>query len=413
MKNKVSTICFWVFVSLILVYLAASIVPSVFSSEGITVEPAEAITYDDSLYVTGIALRDETFVTSAEKLTSIDYKVSDGDRVSLGDIVAVYSNGNISAGDRLSVEAIDRQIKILNQSLFSTSQYDLKTLDSHTKDSIRNFLDVQDQQNISSSLNASSTVISHFIERDIKASGDKDYYKQILQNCESARNTIMSGNSAQQYTVKSSRAGYFSSRFDGYEALKAEDFATITPSALNTLLNKSPENRPQNYVGKLQHFSFWNFLCNVPEGDAERFEIGTSWLIRFDTAAYGIQNVSMTVRNVSSPEDGMVSVVFECSFFNEALYSLRICDAQIILKSYSGFRIKKDSVRISEGQSGVYVLSGAKLVFKPIDVLYRNETSDFVVVLPDTEDASRTLILNDAVVVGGKEIYDGKVVNIN
>ena len=121
----------------------------------------------------------------------------------------------------------------------------------------------------------------------------------------------------------------------------------------------------------------------------------------------------MKVSSVSSPVNGEISVIFTSTDFNNALFSLRFADAKIVLQTYSGFRIKRDAIRISEGQSGVYVLSGAKLVFKPVTVLFRSDESDFAVVAANSTVALRTLLQNDSVVVGGKDIYDGKVVNIN
>ncbi len=400
-------------VAVILVYLAASIVPSIFSSEEISVEPAEAIVYDESLFVKGIVLRDESIVTASGDPASVDYKFSNGDRVSTGDIVATYSTVATPTDDRMAVESIDRQIQLLNECLSATTQYDLKTIDARTKDAIGEYLNVSREGDLSASLDASVQVVSCFIKRDIKATGDKSYYKQIRSNCESSRTAILNGHSSQQTVVKASQAGYFSSQFDGYETLKASDFSAATPDDVRTLLAQSAKARPSDYIGKLQHFSYWTYLCTVPSEAAERFKIDSSWTLRFETAAYGPQTVTMTVDSVSAPSKGEVCIAFECSFFDEALYSLRICDAQIILQSYTGFRIDKDAVRVSEGETGVYVLSGAKLVFKPVVVLFRSEERDFAVVAPNTQTSSRTLILNDSVVIGGKEVYDGKVVNIN
>lgn len=400
-------------VGLVLIYLIASIVPSIFSSEGISVEPAEGITYDDSLYVSGIALREEILILANKQLSSVDYKVSDGDRVSKGDVVATCNVGDVSAGDRLAVESIDRQIQLLNECISATTQYDLKTLDSRTKDSIAEYLNTFSKKDLSVSVEASEDVVSHFIKRDIKATGDKSYYQKILSNCEASKSTILNGNSSSQSSVKASYAGYFTSQYDGYESLKASDYAAVSPDSIRSLISQQPLERPKDYIGKLQHFSYWNFLCNVPESNAPSFTEGSFWTLRFDTPSHGPRTVSMTVKSVSDPVDGQVAITFESSFFDEALYSLRMCDAQIILRSYSGFRVKKDSIRVLDGTNGVYVLSGAKLVFKPVTVLYQSEDRDFVVVVPKADSPSRTLILNDSVIVGGKEIYDGKVVNIN
>ncbi len=412
-KSTIPRIFFWIIVAVVLIYLAAGIIPTIFTAEEITVEPAQAIAYDDTLPVSGIVLRNEVVVSASEVPASIDYKIADGERVSIGDPVATYSTQETPVSDRLAVEAIDRQIALLNDCMSSTTQYDLKTLDGRTKDTIRNYLTVGEKGNLSDSLDASEEVISNFVKRDIKASGDKSYYEQIVKNCEASRTAILKGNGATQNAVYASQAGYFSSQYDGYEFLKSSDYSAATPETVDRLLAEKPQPRPEDYVGKLQHFSYWTFYCNISFDDAEQFEIGALRTLQFETVAYGTQTVTMKITHISESVNGNVTVAFESSFFNRAIYALRLCDAKILLKSYDGFKIDKDAIRVSEGNTGVYVLSGAKLVFKPVTVLYRNDERDFAVVSPTETTPTRTLMLNDSVVVGGKEVYDGKVVNIH
>ena len=417
MKSKAITIGFWCMVGIILIYLMFSIIPSIFSSQNIQVEEVLSITYDDSVFVRGIAIRNELPITVSGTPTSVDYKVSDGARVSIGDAVAVYSNGSVSASDRLAIENIDRQIELLNDCLSATSQYDLKTLDARTKDAVSVYLTASESNSLSDAKESSSDVLSYLIKRDIKANGNKDYYRQIRTNCNEARDLLLQSETSKQSAVYASRAGFFSSAFDGYESVGLKDLQNeegqITPESLRNALSTAPEVRPQNYVGKLQHFSFWNYVCTVPEAYAQLFTKNSTWPIRFNTVAHGIKNVSMRVVSVSNAMNGEVTVTFECTFFDAALYSLRICDAQIILRSYSGFRVRKDAIRVLDGESGVYVLSGAKLVFKPIKILFMSDDSNFAVVQPAVDKSTRTLIVNDSVVIGGKDIEDGKVVNIN
>ena len=115
-------------------------------------------------------------------------------------------------------------------------------------------------------------LLSYLIKRNIKAEGDKSYYRQILKNCEEERSSILSGSSAKQSTVSASRAGYFSSKFDGYESITYEfwlkNAGELSPNSIQSLLNTPAEARPQNYVGKLQHYSDWRFLCTIPEEKA-------------------------------------------------------------------------------------------------------------------------------------------------
>jgi hypothetical protein len=251
------------------------------------------------------------------------------------------------------------------------------------------------------------------IKRDMKASSDKEYYRQVLSNCETAKKQILSGEGVIQTFVTADTAGFFTTLFDGYEYLNSSDHLSPTPEDVSQLLALSPSDKPQNYVGKLQHFSYWTYVCTVSEVDSERFIEGSVWSLRF-SAIDGVSHlVSMTLRSVSAPKDGLVALCFESSAFNNAVYGLRITDAELILRSYSAFRVHKDSLRVFEGETGVYVLSGAKLVFKPVSVLSQITGSDYVIVIPNTDQTSRILSINDAIVIGGKNNYDGKVVNIH
>lgn len=400
----------WAAILAVLAYLATSVLPVVFASEEITVQNATPIVYDDSLSVSGIALREESIISVAGNPASVHYKVSDGDRISAGDAVATVSSQQITAENRLAVETIDRQITILSDCVSATTQFDVKTLDAQTKQAINDYLSISDDGNLSDSRDAADDVLSYFVKRDIKATGDKSYYQQILQNCETTRKTLLNGNSALQSGVYASEAGYFSSQYDGFEGYSASKYESVTPEDVKSLLAASPAQRPGGYVGKLQHFSYWTYLCTVPEDGAERFTKNSSWTLRFDTPAYGIRTVTMRVISRSEPTNGEVALVFESSFFNKEIYSLRNTPAEIILDSYKGFKVDKDAVRVFEGETGVYVLSGAKVIFKPVDVLYRDESRDFAVVSSNTKTSGRVLITNDSVVIGGKEIYDGKVV---
>lgn len=420
MKSKVTSFFFWCLVALVLVYLFVSIVPSIFSTQEMNVLPAESIVYDEVLPIRGIALREEIPLTVQDEPTTVDYKVRDGSRVAKGDAVAVYRCGDVSTSDRLAVEAIDREIDLLTESLSTTTQFDLSTLEKRTKAAITDYLQVSAHGDLSQTRDAADEIVSYMIKRDIKAGGDRSYYEQILKNCEASKTSVLSG-STNQKSVSASQAGYFSAVYDGYEYLTASECLNgeteLTPKSVASLLDSTPQARPSGYVGKLQHFSFWNFVCTLREIDVEShgITVGKNLTLRFETALYGTKTVTMTVKKLSAPADGSIAAVLESPFFDQAIYSLRICDAEILLDTHDGFRINKDSIRVVDGKNGVFVLSGATLIFKPVDILYTSQSGDFCVVVPANPDdpAAKQLLLNDSVVVGGKDIYDGKVVNIN
>ena len=70
--------------------------------------------------------------------------------------------------------------------------------------------------------------------------------------------------------------------------------------------------------------------------------------------------------------------------------------------------MRKDAIRFDrENNEGVYVKVGEKVVFKKLDVLYRGDGF----VLSNARDDSETqyLKLFDEIIVEGKDLYDGKI----
>ena len=64
-------------------------------------------------------------------------------------------------------------------------------------------------------------------------------------------------------------------------------------------------------------------------------------------------------------------------------------------------------MRVVDGITGVYVISGVSARFKPIDIVYND--GGFVVAKTDNTNSS-ALTLYEELIVSGGDLYDGKVV---
>ncbi|MBO5671187.1 MAG: hypothetical protein J6S41_06520, partial [Clostridia bacterium] len=88
---------------------------------------------------------------------------------------------------------------------------------------------------------------------------------------------------------------------------------------------------------------------------------------------------------------------------------LREVSAEIVFDTVSGYRIPKASLRISaEGKRGVYVIRGQRCVFMEVDIML--EKDNYYVVRADLAD-NTGLYLYDTLVLSGKDLYDGMVIN--
>lgn len=104
-----------------------------------------------------------------------------------------------------------------------------------------------------------------------------------------------------------------------------------------------------------------------------------------------------------------MAVIFESSQMSKELSSIRIEEVQIQMKEYEGLRVPDSAMQFNDRQeAGVYVRVGNALVFKRVNVLYHNENDRYSICEQTNEDGY--LKLYDNIVVGGKDLYDGKII---
>ena len=80
----------------------------------------------------------------------------------------------------------------------------------------------------------------------------------------------------------------------------------------------------------------------------------------------------------------------------------------VIKNTYSGLKLPKKALRVQDGKTGVFVRSGATLKFVTVNVIY--STDEYIICEQQTSNDD-VLRLYDDVVVKGKRLYDGKIVD--
>ena len=104
-------------------------------------------------------------------------------------------------------------------------------------------------------------------------------------------------------------------------------------------------------------------------------------------------------------------IVFSCDRLPEDFELLRRQSVQITVDSTSGIYVPKDCVKKHDGMRGVYILRGSVVHFRQIDILF--EGSDYYLVKSGLEgdEEIEYLQVNDLIILNGKQLFDGMVVN--
>lgn len=408
LKNGMKTI-FVVFMVAIFAYFFLSFLSGVNSTD-FTTETVIYSSYSDYINISGMALRNEEIITADTDSVSdknIIYRMENGDRVPVGSIVATYNTNPVGTDGFADILYLNTKISQLTSSIETAIMYDVDTLDSQIKNSINSILNTQKKHSLSENSDNISDLQILFNKKDIAVNGD-GYYISALDSYTKQKDALLSSSNTDEKAVTAKTSGYFCVSCDGYENISPDAYFDITVDSYDSLMNTDPSVIPESAVGKVQKTASWYFLSLLDTADASNFTVGGSVKMEIDFPSSGKKMISFYVQDISNSVNDKSAVVFRCDTATGDTVQLRKTDAKLMKKSYTGFKISSDSLRIVDGQYGVYVLSAQRVIFKPIEILY---SSDSFLIVKAAQNTTKPLTSKDEVIVGGKDLYNGKIVN--
>ena len=227
-----------------------------------------------------------------------------------------------------------------------------------------------------------------------------------------SRQKALSNKSAGYDTLESKNSGFFIDSVDGYElATKYDKVSKLTPEEIEKLLKSDPADVSDKVIGKVSTNFDWYLLCSLDTDKAKSLKKGDT--VTIDLPYSAVRSVTATVSSKSKADKkDRVAVVFKCNRMNAYIASLRKEEGQIILHTYTGLKIPTDAIRTAAGgKEGVYVLEGNIARFKQLRTVY---TEDDYIISSETPQEGETgefVSLYDAVILGGKDLYDGKILD--
>ena len=178
---------------------------------------------------------------------------------------------------------------------------------------------------------------------------------------------------------------------------------TLTAARLEEL---TPGEAAETALGKIITESTWYYVTSVPTELVKDARVGRKIPVTFSSVFY--DDISMTIERIGEDEDGESLLVLSCDLYMQDVTLLREQSADVVFTSYSGLRVPKEAIRVTEEQrTGVYVLENRNAVWKYVTPLHDNG-EPYVVALD--KSSPNNLWPGDEVIGGTMELYDGKVV---
>lgn len=402
-----------------LLYIIAQTIYA-FSNHYVTVS-ATRVTVEDSIECTGIFIRDELL---ADQVTSqtVKHLVSTGERVKKQSQLAVVYAGESALETSQELEQLEEEVALLRAALRSAGDFsDTARLDQQLTTTMRT-LSAQVRDGIVTDARDTADSLREQSLRRAAGSLETEALRAELEALERRRDSLSSQVSGQTRSILSPATGYFSETIDGYEGILTKELLeTLSYEELVEIMEADrPAAAQEQALGKIVRGFSWYFAVPLEMADARRVRAGSRVKVRFSQTGEAVDASVYAIRKSDDEEHALV--ILSGDRFSASIVSLREQEIDLILGTYTGLKVPKEAVRVStETQTaedgtetvtskiGVYIMSGSFARFKEISQIYEADTYYVVRQEVNTVGANNALVMQDLIIVQGKEIEDRKV----
>ncbi len=400
-ENKALKIIFSI---IVIVFFVHQIYSSLYNP--VTTQNAEFFTATEGVTTNATVIRQEVVITN-DIAGTLHYKIENGNRIAKGGTVAdIYDNETASfTVNRL--EALNKKLSDIQEisGYNDVAAADIELLNERLRNSLNNFVMSCSGNNFSSANETADEFLSA-VNRKQFVTGETIDFSAQLTSLSSEIASVSAALSNPKASIRADRSGYFISQVDGYEnTLSCDNIGAVTPEMLDEI---KPEEIPNNAIGKIVSDYDWYIAATVSLNDSFKYKEGDSLQIKTSLRNNPVLNVTVKQINVSNKQD-KATVIFSCQEMNSDLATMRSGNITIINKEYSGLKVSKKALRVVGGKTGVYVVSGLNIKYVKVNVLYSND--EYIICEKVDENNKSVLRLYDEVVVKGKNLYDGKIIN--
>lgn len=353
-----------------------------------------------------VAIRDESLLTT-DSSGVLSYNVDDGGKIEKGGVVADIYKSESDAGIETEIENLEKAIADLEEvDGYNTSEaVDIDYLDSRIDSALLSLINEAATGKQSSSSESAALLLKLMNRRQV-VTGQSEGFSQLLAGYKERLSALKKQKSGTLGTVKSKKSGYFVSGVDGYEkVLSSKKIDKLTPE---TLANLKPKNEDVSgrLVGKIVSDYEWYLAATLSLDDSLKFTEDSD--ITLKTNFESTPELPVKVKKINRKTGNNTAViVFSCTYMNAELASMRTHDMTAVLENYTGLQVNSKAIRFVDNKKGVYVLSGSVLSFVPVNVLYSTDSY----CICEAQTTGVRLKLYDEIVIKGKNLYDGKVIN--
>ena len=358
----------------------------------------------DEIVAEGTVVRDEKVAHSDAGVKY--FIVSDGDKVAAGSVVAERYERSETAEKGIAQKLLVQEYNVLSS--IQSGNRGTANLSSLNR-SIYNNLSNYNEQRKTGDLTAVGTekieLISLFGAYSLSSGNEMDVQKR-LEEVNHQITVLSQENLHPSSQIFTEESGYFISFVDGCEnILSTEVLETLTVQQTIDkieLSHKSYAYDDSDY--KILEDYKWQYICHMNKDNASRLKTGRTYTLSFQYSSVGDITAKVSAIKKDETSDEVV-VIFSIERLNPEIALLRNENVTIKFYNYSGIKVDRSSLRLVNGDLGVYIKYGDVVKFRKINIIY--ETEDYII-SGMTDSGDTYLSMYDEIIVTGKDLYIDK-----
>jgi len=384
----------------------------------VTTEIVTAADAVDGIKITGIIIRNEEIIKS-DTSAAMHFEINDNERVAAGGVIANLYGSSTQSIATAALKNIEKEINNIEQihKYNDLNAVDIGTLNAKIYDEFNIIASITATGKFSSLQSNKEEMLALMNRRKLATGQEVDFSAQ-LSALKTKRDALLSRVGQPIGVLKTEKSGYFVSATDGYENILTPDkLDSITPEFLDDM---KPENAGDDKtVGKLVSDYTMYIAASVSINDSLSFKVGDKLVINTSLKSNPELDVEVHDINVSHASDRAV-IIFSCQEMSGELSSMRTDTMTVVKKKYSGLKVGSKALRVStqtvtnadgtqseKTVTGVYIVNGVTAEFVPVNIIYTYDNYALCEII--SEDGN--LRLYDEVIVKGKNIYEGKIID--
>lgn len=372
-----------------------------------------------------VVVRDEEILMGGESFSKdcIKYLYPDGGKMAKNSIFAeIYSSPQAAKASN-AIDAINDELNILdninnNQNNISKS---VAGINSQISSEINNLFSSINNSELSQVQTVKNKLRYLLTERQVLLGKDVNFSEKT-NDLNQKKSDLLNEDVRPVSVLTSPESGDLIVNIDGYE--NSFDYKNISNTDFNKIsdifsTNNTAETdeeinaKNESVIGKIIKSEVWYALCSLDISKDIYVTPGAD--IEISVSSVGSEKyIPAKIEFVFKDEANQkINLIISCDYMNKDLAYLRKENLKIVFNSYHGLIIDRDSLHKSEKSDdnykfGVYVKVGGYLKWKSVTPVFFQ--GNIVVCKYSSEEFADENYLQsgDNVVVGGKELYEGK-----